>query len=61
MAPLTSCARLVGDTLCMFFRPDQARDIFSACRDNDERLVFVGKVYNLKNVIYALAFWKNIQ
>ena len=28
----------------MFFRPDQAREIFFACRDNDERLAFVGKV-----------------
>jgi hypothetical protein len=29
---------------CRFFRPDQARDIFGACRDNDERLAFVSKV-----------------
>jgi hypothetical protein len=28
----------------MFFRPDQAREIFFACRDNDERLLFVSKV-----------------
>jgi hypothetical protein len=32
------------DTLSMFFRPDQARELFFACRDNDERLAFVGKV-----------------
>jgi hypothetical protein len=32
------------DNLCMFFRPNQAREIFSALRDNDERLLFVSKV-----------------
>jgi hypothetical protein len=56
MTPLTSCARLVDDTLCMFFRPDQARDIFSACRDNDERLVFVSKVCDSSKSIFVEAF-----
>jgi hypothetical protein len=32
------------DCLCMFFRPNQAREIFFALRDNDERLLFVSKV-----------------
>jgi hypothetical protein len=31
----------------MFFRPDQAREVFFACRDNDERLLFVSKVESL--------------
>jgi hypothetical protein len=34
----------ICDAARRFFRPDQAREVFFACRDNDERLAFVGKV-----------------
>ncbi len=33
---------------CRFFRPEQARSVFGACRDNDERLAFVSKVMYLE-------------